>query len=90
MHARHASQVLDRLFDPIAQCLTPEVARALVNLRAQPDVQARIDELAEKCNDGELTPVELAEYQDIVEAIDFISLLQAKARARLVRAANAG
>jgi hypothetical protein len=66
------------------------VARALVNLRAQPDVQARIDELAEKCNDGELTPVELAEYQDIVEAIDFISLLQAKARARLVRAANAG
>jgi hypothetical protein len=90
MHAQHTSQVLDRLLDPIAQCLTPEVARALVNLRAQPDVQARIDELAEKCNDGELTPVELAEYQDIVEAIDFISLLQAKARARLVRAANAG
>jgi hypothetical protein len=89
MHAQHASQVLDRLFDPIAQCLTPEVARALVNLRAQPDVQARIDELAEKCNDGELTPLEHAEYRDIVEAIDFISLLQAKARARLVRVANA-
>jgi hypothetical protein len=89
MHAQHASQVLDRLFDPIAQCLTPEVARALVNVRAQPDVQARIDELAEKCNDGELTPLEHAEYRDIVEAIDFISLLQAKARARLVRVANA-
>jgi hypothetical protein len=62
----------------------------LVDLRAQPDVQARIDELAEKCNDGGLTPVERAEYQDIVEAIDFISLLQAKARARLSWAANAG
>ena len=90
MHAEHSSQVLDRLFDPIAQCLTPEVARALVNLRAQPDVQARIDELAEKCNEGVLTPVEHAEYRDIVEAIDFISLLQAKARARLSRAATAG
>ena len=82
MHAQHSSQVLDRLFDPIAQCLTPDVARELVNLRAQPDVQARIDELAVKCNEGALTPVEHAEYRDIVEAIDFISLLQAKARVR--------
>jgi hypothetical protein len=86
MNTRHPTQVLDRLLDPVAEILTPEVARALVNLRAQPDVQARIDELAEKCNEGELTPVEQAEYGDIVEAIDFISILQAKARARLGRA----
>jgi hypothetical protein len=90
MNAQHSSQVLDRLFEPLAECLTPEVAWALVNLKAQPDVQARIDELAEKCNEGELTPVEQVEYRDIVEAIDFISLLQAKARARLTRASDVG
>jgi len=88
MSTQQSSQVLDRLLDPVAECLTPEVARALVNLRAQPDVQAHIDELAERCNEGALTPVEQAEYRDIVEAIDFISILQAKARARLARATH--
>ena len=89
MNSQQSSQVLDRLLDPVAECLTPEVARALVNLRARPEVQARIDELAEKCNEGELTPVEQAEYRNIVDAIDFISILQAKARALLTRAADA-
>ncbi len=56
---------------------------------AQPDVQSHIDELAEKCNEGQLTNAEKAEYRDIVEAIDFISILQAKARARLARVADA-
>ncbi len=89
MDTQQPSQVLDRLLDPFADCLTPDVALAVANFRARPDVQARIDELAEKCNAGELTPVEHAEYRDLVEAIDFISILQAKARARLARAADA-
>jgi hypothetical protein len=88
MSTQQSCQVLDRLLDPVAECLTPEVARALVNLRAQPDVQARIDELAEKCNEGELNPDERAEYQAVVDAIDLISILQTKARARLVRPAD--
>jgi len=86
MSTPQSSQVVNRLLDPVAECLSPEVARAIVNLRAQPDVQAHIDQLAERCNEGELTPVERAEYRDIVEAIDFVSILQAKARARLARA----
>jgi hypothetical protein len=89
MNTPRSPQVLDRLLDPVAECLTPEVAEALVNLRARPDVQEWIDELAEKCNEGELTPIEQAEYREIVGAIDFISMLQAKARARLDRAASA-
>jgi len=88
MDTQQSSQILDRLLDPFADCLTPDVALAVANLRARPEVQERIDELAEKCNEGELTPVEQAEYRAIVEAIDFISVLQAKARARLTRAAD--
>ncbi len=83
MSNAQSSQVLDRLLDPVAECLTPEAARALVELHAGPEIQAQIDELAAKCNEGKLSPIEQAEYRDIVEAIDFISILQAKARKRL-------
>ncbi len=85
MNASQTTQVLDRLLDPVTECLTPEVARALVNLRARPEVQARIDELAEKSGEGDLTPVERLEYRQIIDAIDLISVLQAKARVLLTR-----
>jgi hypothetical protein len=78
-------EIIDRLLSSLTECLTPEVARALVELRAAPEVQARIDELAEKSNEGELSPDEAAEYHAIVDIVDLISLLQAKARAQLAR-----
>ena len=43
-----------------------------MNLCAQPDVQAWIDELAEKCNEGELNPDERAECRTMVDAADLI------------------
>jgi hypothetical protein len=88
MSPQQSSQVLDRFLDPVAECLTPAVAHALVNLRARPDDQARLDELAEKCNEGQLSPDEQAEYRTMVDAIDLISILQAKAQARLARPAG--
>lgn len=71
---------LDRLLDPIAECFTPEVARRLVELRADAETQARIDELAARANEGMLSSSEQEEYQGYVEAIDIVSILQAKAR----------
>jgi len=71
---------LDRLLDPFAKCLTPDVARRFVELRADPETQARIDELAAKANEGNLSPAERIEYEGYVEAIDVVSVLQAKAR----------
>jgi len=72
--------ILARLLAPVGDCLTPEVARHLVALRAEPDVQARLDELADKCTEGQLTAEERAEYETAVAAIEFISVLQARAR----------
>jgi hypothetical protein len=43
---------LERLLDPVSRCLTPEVARQLIELRADPDLQERIDTLADKCTEG--------------------------------------
>jgi hypothetical protein len=81
--------VLDRLLDPVSEILTPEVAQKLVTLRLDPIAQAQIDRLAQRCNDGELTEAERREYETCVYAIDFISILQAKARAFLRRSTDA-
>lgn len=74
------TEVLEELFDPVGECLTPEVASRLAALRAPPRVQARIDELADKCSDGTLTPEERPVYESYLRAINFIGVLQAKAR----------
>lgn len=66
--------------DPVTQCLTPDGARQLVNLRADSIVQARIDYLADRCTEGQLTAEERSEYDTYVTFIDFIGLLQVKAR----------
>jgi len=72
--------ILERLLEPLARSLTPAAARGLVNFQADPEIQARIAELAEKCNEGQLSSDERAEYERYVQAIDLISILQSKAR----------
>jgi len=83
-----ATHVLDRLLDPVGDFLTPEVARRLVAYRADAATQTRIDELAEKCNEGQLSQAERREYETYISAIDFVTFLQAKARTLLERQAN--
>jgi hypothetical protein len=75
--------VLDRILDPVGRCFTPEVAAQLVALRADPEAQARIDELADKNTAGTMTSEELAAYETYVRAIEIVAVLQAKARAML-------
>lgn len=75
-----AARVLDRLLEPLTECFTPEVASRVASLRADPETQQRLDELAAKANEGDLTDDESDEYRDYVEAIDVIGILQAKAR----------
>jgi hypothetical protein len=81
--------VLDRLFDSFGRILTPDVARKLVKFRFDAKAQAHIDKLARKCNEGQLSPDERREYETYIHTIDFIAILQAKARALLKRSANA-
>lgn len=76
---------LDRFLDPLAESLSPDVARRIVALRAAPDVQARAEELAAKANAGTLNSEEEAEYREFVEAVDIVSIIQAKARHYLAR-----
>jgi hypothetical protein len=79
------SITIDRLVEPVARILTPEVARSLIRLRAEAAVQARMDELAQKCNEGQLTAEERDEYLTSISFGNFIAILQAKARTYLRR-----
>jgi hypothetical protein len=83
MSDKSNAAVLDSLFDPVTECFTPEVARRIASLRASPEAQARLDELADKCSEGTLTAEERGVYEAAVRAVNFISVLQAKARAML-------
>ena len=79
----HSTTILSRLLEPVGRCLTPEVAKALANLRADPSVQVRLDELADKCTEGTLSAEEQLEYETYVHAIDFVAVLQAQAHSLL-------
>jgi hypothetical protein len=77
------AQLLDRLLDPVLRSLTPESARRLLDMRADAADQMRMDQLADRCNEGLLTPEERSEYEAYVAAASLIAALQARARATL-------
>jgi hypothetical protein len=72
--------ILDRLLEPFCNAMPLDYAKEIVELRADPDVQARIDELAEKCNEGQLSEAEREEYESYADAIHLIGILQRQAR----------
>jgi len=74
---------LDGLFDTLSRCLDAESAQRVAEFRVGPAVQARIDQLAERANDGMLGGQERAEYEAFINAADFISILKLKARRQL-------
>jgi hypothetical protein len=71
---------LDRLLEPLTGEFTPKMALALLELRADSELEAHIGELRRKANYGTLTPAEDAEYKDFVENVDLISGMQTRAR----------
>lgn len=75
-----ATELLDRLLDPVGHALGPEAARRLIDLRADDEVQGRVDELADRANEGLLSPDERREYEALVAAATVVAVLQAKAR----------
>ncbi len=74
------SRVLERLLEPVTASLNAEAAAKLVGLRADNELQDRIDVLAQKCTEGKLTSAERAEYERYVLVGDLLAILQAKAR----------
>ena len=74
---------LAKLLNPVTGALSRDAAKQLAELHIDSASQTRMDELAEKSTEDELTNEERTEYEVYVHAIDFLTVLQAQARQRL-------
>ena len=83
MEMLESPAVLDRLVSPLGDCLTPESARRLIELKPDPLVQARVDDLAGRHTEGDLTAAERAEYGRLVNYATFMAILKSRARRML-------
>ena len=75
--------VLSDLLEPLSHCLDAESARRVTEFRIAPLVEERISVLAERANEGILTERERADYEAIINAADFISILKLQAQRNL-------
>lgn len=80
MQATPEIDAFERGVRPVLRIVLPEKAEAVLRFRAAPELQARIEELAGKSTEGQLTEVERAEYAGYVRANKFIAILQRQAR----------
>jgi hypothetical protein len=79
----NAAARLDGLLESLSRCLDVESARRIVEFAVATPVHERIEILAERANEGSLTEEERSEYEALINAADFISILQLKARKHL-------
>jgi hypothetical protein len=75
-----SDDIFGKVLDSLTDCLTPEVAQRIVEIRVAPQVQARADELAVRANEGSLTAEERAQYEQFIDAMDILAIFQARAR----------
>jgi uncharacterized protein YnzC (UPF0291/DUF896 family) len=64
----------------VLRIVLPEKAEAVLRFRADPELQARIEELAGKSTEDQLTETERAEYAGYVRANKFIVIQQRQAQ----------
>ena len=74
------SLAFDRGVRPMLEIVLPEKADSVIHFRADPEIQARIEELARKSTEGELTEDERAEYTGYVRAVKFVAVLKRQAQ----------
>jgi hypothetical protein len=75
-----AYTAFERVLGAVGKCLDRQSAEAIIQLRADAEMQDRIEELADKSNEGRLTPDERDEYEALIRVGSFVAILQAKAR----------
>jgi len=71
---------LEKMIEGLAECVTGESAKRILEYRADAKLQKHLDQLADKCTEAALTPEELAEYEACVKLETFIAILSSKIR----------
>jgi hypothetical protein len=83
MPADTIENTLEHVLGSVGECLDRTSAQALLRLRAEDRLQARIEALADRCTEGQLSDDEREEYETLIRVGNFIAILQAKAREQL-------
>jgi hypothetical protein len=78
-----AEASLDGILEGLSRCLDADSARRVVEFRVGEQIQTRIDQLAAEANEGTLDAHGRSEYESLINASDFVSILKLKARQRL-------
>jgi hypothetical protein len=65
---------------PLLEIIVPDKAEAILAFQAPIKLQQRIEDLANRSNEGRLTTAERAEYTGYVRANKFVAILRRKAR----------
>jgi hypothetical protein len=71
---------LHQLFDSVGNCLTLDVASKLQEVRVTDELQSQLDRWASLNNEGGLSSDDRQQYEAILRALNFIAVLQAKAK----------
>ena len=77
------ASALNQLLEPLSRSLGSEAARQILAFRIDPAVQACIDDLADRCNEGGRVLPSGVMYEGYVEGISLINILKVKARRAL-------
>ena len=80
---RSGSAIWSRIVKPEEGNLSPEVARAILELDFDASDRRRVDVLSAKAAEGTLSPDERAELEEYVRVNNDLMILQSKARASL-------
>ena len=79
----------DSLLESAARCLDATSVRALEELELAPPAKERLNVLAQKANEGQMTPEEAREYDRFIELGDIFATLRLKAERQLRSTAHA-
>ena len=69
----------DQGIRPLMELVLPDKAEAVISFCGDPKLQSRIEELAQKSTEGQLTEEERAEYAGFVRANKFVAILKRQA-----------
>ena len=89
MTANTSAAILNRLFQPDAHDLSPEVAQAFLRLDFRETDHARMAELSVLVQEGRLKEEEREELNEYIRVADMLAVLQSKARRSLMRVGRA-
>ena len=75
-----SATALHQLFDSVGNCLSLDAASKLRELRVTDELQDQLDTWATQNSAGDLNADDRQQYEAILRALNFVAVLQAKAR----------